>query len=235
VHRITAICFDLDNTLWEVWPVILRAEQAMYAFLAERYPRVTAKYSIESLRAEREQVAQDEPHRGHDFTYLRTASLRRCARSLGYDETMADEAFAVFFRARNTVTLYRDVQGTLDHLQGKYRLFTLTNGNADLTAIGLHRFFERSFAARDIGALKPDAVVFQHVLSQMGLRAEQVLHIGDDPIADVHGARSAGMHSLWLNRDGSQWPVALGLAPTTLSRVDELLPLLAAAAAKPLA
>ncbi len=41
--KVRAICFDLDNTLWDVWPVIMRAEQKMYDFLAQRYPRVVAK------------------------------------------------------------------------------------------------------------------------------------------------------------------------------------------------
>src|SRR5215471_9209200 len=106
MREIHAICFDLDNTLWDVWPAILRAEQEMYAFLNERYPRVCAKYSIEGLRAARERVIHEEPHMSHDFTYLRLASLRRCADEVGYDASLAEEAFAIFFAARNAVTLY---------------------------------------------------------------------------------------------------------------------------------
>jgi putative hydrolase of the HAD superfamily len=33
-----------------------------------------------------------------------------------------------------------------------------------------------------------------------------VLHIGDDPLADVVGATQAGMQSVWLNREGRAWP-----------------------------
>jgi len=226
MHRVTAIIFDLDNTLWEVWPVIVRAEREMYEFLAERYPRVTAKYSLEALRTEREQVAQDEPHMGHDFTYLRKASLKRCAQAVGYPEPMADEAFAVFYRARNAVTLYRDVLPTLERLQSRYRLFSLTNGNADLKSIGLNHFFHASFAARDVGVMKPDPAVFRHVLEHAQLDPNQVLHIGDDPIADVQGARNVGMHSLWMNRDGARWDPALGAHPITVSKLDELVDLL---------
>ena len=35
---IRAIIFDLDNTLWDVWPVILRAEHAMHDFLRAPLP-----------------------------------------------------------------------------------------------------------------------------------------------------------------------------------------------------
>jgi FMN hydrolase / 5-amino-6-(5-phospho-D-ribitylamino)uracil phosphatase len=227
MHRVTTIIFDLDNTLWDVWPVIVRAEQEMYGFLAERYPRVTAKYSVEALRSERERVAQDEPHMAHDFTYLRKASLKRCAQSVGYPESVAEEVFDVFYRARNSVTLYRDVLPALQQLQGRYRLFSLTNGNADLVAIGLSRYFDASFAARDVGVLKPNPAVFRHVLAHAQLDPEQALHVGDDPIADVQGARNVGMHSLWMNRDGSRWDPALGTHPVTLSKLDDLLNLLA--------
>lgn len=223
---ISAIVFDLDNTLWDVWPAIVRAEQEMYAFLSERYPRVTAKHSIESLRAERERTAQAESHMSHDFTYLRIATLRRCAREAGYDEAMAQEAFDVFYRARNSVTLYRDVLPALDRLHGRYRLFTLTNGNADLSVIGLKRYFDRCFAAREVGALKPDPAAFRHVLAHAGIAAEEVLHIGDDPVADVQGARNAGMQTAWLNRNGAVWNSALGAHPATLTRLDDVFALL---------
>jgi putative hydrolase of the HAD superfamily len=227
MHRVTAIIFDLDNTLWDVWPVIVRAEQEMYAFLAERYPRVAAKYSVESLRIERERVAQDEPHMGHDFTYLRKASLLRCAQAVGYGASMAAEAFDVFYRARNTVTLYRDVLPALDLLRARYRLYSLTNGNADLKSIGLDHYFAASFAAREVGVLKPDPAVFRHVLAEARLDPEQVLHIGDDPVADVQGARNVGMHSLWINRAGARWDHALGVHPVTVAKLDDLVALLA--------
>jgi putative hydrolase of the HAD superfamily len=229
MHRISAIIFDLDNTLWDVWPVIVRAEQEMYAFLAERYPRVAAKYSVESMRTERERVALDEPHMSHDFTYLRIASLRRCAQAVGYEESMAAEAFEVFYRARNAVTLFRDVLPALEVLRGRYRLYSLTNGNADLKSIGLDRFFAASFAAREVGVLKPDPAVFRHVLAHAQLEPDQVLHIGDDPIADVQGARHVGMHSLWINRAGARWDQALGVHPVTVFKLDELVTLLSIA------
>ncbi len=52
-----AVCFDLDNTLWDVLPVIMRAEQVMYDFLGQRYPRVVAAMSIEAMREARARVA----------------------------------------------------------------------------------------------------------------------------------------------------------------------------------
>jgi 2-haloalkanoic acid dehalogenase type II len=226
MRSILAICFDLDNTLWDVWPAIVRAEQEMYAFLSERYPRICAKYSIEGLRAARERVIADEPHMSHDFTYLRLASLRRCADEVGYEASLAEEAFAIFFAARNAVTLYQDAEHALPELRARYRLFSLTNGNADLRAIGLHDFFEHRFAAREVGALKPDPKAFRHVLEQTSLAPQQILFVGDDPVADIQGARSVGMQGVWMNRGGALWSTDWGPAPLSIAKLTELLPLL---------
>ncbi len=51
-----------------------------------------------------------------------------------------------------------------------------------------------------------------------GVEAAQVLHIGDDPLADVIGATRAGMQAVWLNRDGREWPQCIRRA--TAHRCD---------------
>jgi len=223
---IRAVCFDLDNTLWDVWPTIMRAEQATYDFLVERYPRITRRYSVESLRAERERIAREQAHRSHDFTYLRIATLQACAEQVGYGERVGEEAFEVFYRERNKVDFYRDALPVLERLHPRFRLFSLTNGNADLGAIGIARFFEGSFTAREVGALKPDAKMFRHVLDASRLAPQEVMYVGDDPIADIHGARAVGMRPVWLNRDGALWMPAHGAQPDTVTTLDELSQLL---------
>src|SRR5512145_398151 len=104
--RIDALIFDLDNTLWDVVPVILRAEQLLGEFLGRAYPRILERHTLASMRELRVLVAAEQPAMQHDFTWLRLETLRRLARETGYAESMADEAFEVFYRARNDVVLY---------------------------------------------------------------------------------------------------------------------------------
>jgi 2-haloalkanoic acid dehalogenase type II len=205
VNGIRAIFFDLDDTLWDCQPVIVRAEHALLHFLRECYPRVLERHDLDSMRALRVQVANEHPAMRHDFTWLRLESLRRHARDAGYPETMADEGFEVFIRARNEVVLYDDVRPALDRLAGEYRLFAVSNGNANLRAIGLDHYFEATLAARDAGMLKPDPRIFEILLQRAGLHARDAAHVGDDPHADVEGARAAGLLPVWLNRQGLAW------------------------------
>jgi len=225
MREVQAIIFDLDDTLWEVGPVIVRAEHAMLEFLAGRYPRVLELHTLDSMRDLRARMAIEHPAMRHDFTWLRLESLRRHAREAGYPEAMAQEAFAVFYRVRNEVTLYDDAVPALERLHARFRLFAISNGNADLAAIGLARFFEHALAARDAGMLKPDPRIFGLLLQRAGLGPERVVHVGDDVIADVEGARRAGVTPVWLNRAGEQWPTAAP-PPLTVGSLTELPDLL---------
>lgn len=224
--KVRAICFDLDNTLWDVWPVIVRAEQKMYEFLAQRYPRVVATMTIEMMRSAREQTAAAHPQMRHDFTFLRKQTLRDHARDFGYADAMAEEAFDAFIQARNEVELYADVLPALEQLRTRYRLFTASNGNADLGKIGIAHFFERTIAARHVGALKPDPTIFRKVIEGTDLQAREVVYVGDDPVLDVAGARAAGMQAIWVDRQGSEWPAEIAPATYTVRTLAELTELL---------
>lgn len=230
MRSIQAICFDLDDTLWEVWPVIIKAEQAMYRFLQERYPRVAEAMTIEAMRDARARVSLDFPHKAHDFTFLRRQALLEQALAFGYPEAMADEAFEAFIAARNQVELYPDVRPALEVLHGRYRLFTASNGNADLARIGLASLFERSVAAREVGVLKPAAAVFLKVLEGTGLSAGEVLFVGDDPRLDVEGARAVGMSTAWMNRTGVAWPAEIEPATHSVTSLTDLITVLGAGA-----
>lgn len=226
MNSIRAICFDLDNTLWDVWPVIRRAEQAMYDFLVARYPQAVAQMTIESMREARVRVALEHPQMAHDFSFLRKQALRQQAQTCGYTESMAEEAFDVFLNARNDIELYADTRPALTLLRQRYRLFSASNGNADLAKVGLAHFFERSVAAREVGALKPDPVVYLKVIEGTDLAPHEVMFVGDDPEHDVDGARRAGMLPVWINRDDAVWPQTLELPLHSIKSLQELTHLL---------
>lgn len=223
-REVQAIIFDLDDTLWDVGPVIVRAEHALRDFLAARYPRVLELHTLDSMRDVRASMAREHPAMRHDFTWLRLESLRQHAREAGYPESMAEAAFAAFYRARNEVVLYDDVLPVLERLQGRYRLCAVSNGNADLAAIGLARYFEHTLAAREAGMLKPDPRIFAQLLERASATPQHALHVGDDAVADVEGARAAGITPVWVNRSGEPWPRE-SQPPLTIRSLAELVEL----------
>jgi len=222
-----AIAFDLDNTLWDVGPVIVRAEQCLHDWLREHCPRITEQVSVEDMRAARERLARSEPHNAHDFTYLRITALAEHARDCGYDEEVAHRAFQVFFAARNTLQPYADVQPALQRLRTRYTLASLSNGNADLGRIGLAPLFGVSLNARQIGVAKPHPRCFQHLARELRLDPRDILYVGDDPFLDVDAARAAGLRTAWMNRSHTPWPPNLEPADINVADCMRLAELLA--------
>ena len=217
------LSFDLDDTLWAVEPVILAAEGAMLAWLNERHPQMMSGHDRESLRAMRARLAEQYPERSHDMTFLRHRALAEMFAQAGHDANQADEAFEVFFAARNRVTLYDEVEASLERLSARYRLFALSNGNADLQRCGIAHWFEGHVTAISAGAAKPDARIFKRLLEEAGVAAAQVLHIGDDPQLDVMGATQAGMRATWLNRNAKPWPEHLPAPARTIKTLEEII------------
>ena len=204
--QIRAISLDLDDTLWPIEPVMLRAEQRLDAWLKTHCPRAAVHYPIAAMRVLRDRVAGENPHLAHDFTAQRRLSLSTALAPHGYDAGHVDAAFAEFYAARNQVECYADALPALEQLAAQFPLVALSNGNADLDRIGLSRFFQFSICARDFGAAKPAPQIFHAACERLGLPPEAVLHIGDDPEMDVGGARAAGLRSAWINRTKAQWP-----------------------------
>jgi 2-haloalkanoic acid dehalogenase type II len=216
------LSFDLDDTLWAVEPVMHAAEAAMLAWLREHHPQMMDGQDRESLRATRLRIAQQFPDRSHDMTFLRHRALTEMFAAAGHPTAHADEAFEVFYAARNRVKLYDEVEDSLKRLSERYRLFALSNGNADLQRCGIAHWFEGHITAISAGAAKPDIRIFTRLLDEAGVEAGQVLHIGDDPHLDVMGAAQAGMQAVWLNRDAKSWPAQLPPPPRTILSLEEI-------------
>lgn len=230
MRQIRAITLDLDDTLWEIGPVIRRAEAMLWEWLGENYPRVTERWSSEATIELRAEIAAASPHRSHDFRYLRRKVLATVAVDCGYDESMVDPAFEVFDEFRNTVDLFPEVLPALERLSRRYVVIAVTNGNANLHRIGIRHLFHGVVTAVDAGAPKPRKRIFDAAIGHAGASAHEVLHVGDHPEIDVAGAQEAGLHAAWVNRNGNRWPDHLREPDVEVRTVAELMPLLDAAA-----
>lgn len=221
-HEPGAIAFDLDDTLWSCDDVISRAERAVYDWLERHYPAITAEFDLESMRSLRNEHARRDPALAADLTRLRHETLVWHARRAGYPEALAEHAVGVFLHERNQVEPYADVLPVLEALSARVALVAVTNGNADLQAIGLDHLFRVRLSAADVGAAKPDPAMFRAACARLGLRARELVHVGDDPRLDVHAASRFGARTVWVNRAGADWPEDL---PRPHHEVESLAPL----------
>jgi putative hydrolase of the HAD superfamily len=174
----------------------------------------------------RASLLREQPQQAHDLSWLRRETIARLGQAVGYEREMAHEAFALWHSARNQLEPFADVIPALETLKRRYRLATLTNGNADLAVIGLAHHFEITLNAGALGCAKPDARAYARLADALTLKPAEILFVGDEPHADVVGPRTAGMQTVWVNRGGVVWPDALPAADACITGLDGLVTLL---------
>ncbi len=229
MHRIRAITLDLDDTLWEIGPVIRRAEANLWAWLEVNYPKIPERFTPDAAIALRDSIIEKYGDKAHDFRHIRKMVLTEMAATVKYQPDFVDEAFAVFDAGRNNVELFPDVEVVLEELSVHFRIIAVTNGNANLETIGIRKYFHGVVTAVDAGVAKPAQAIFHKAVQKSGVAADQVLHVGDHPEIDIVGAIDAGLRTAWMNPAGAEWPAHLPAPDATVASVTELRDLLAAA------
>ena len=199
---IKAVTFDLDDTLWPVWPAVGRAERAMMVWLQQHAPRIVAQFDVEGLRDLRDQIARQKPELDYHISLIRILAMREAAKAVGYAPEVGEQAFEVMWLERNRVDLYEDVMPTLADIR-KLNLVigALSNGNADIDQVGLGNWFDFSLNPINGGGPKPAEMMFLRAADLAQCQPEQIVHVGDDVRSDVAGAAAAGMITVWLNRE----------------------------------
>jgi putative hydrolase of the HAD superfamily len=206
---IRVITFDLDNTLWDVEPVLLRAEEAQNQWLREHREHVTRLFSTEQLRELRVQTWKLHPELHHHISDLRRQVLYEVQLQCGYSEALAragaEQAFDAFLQVRHQVEPYERALEVLEVLADKYTLGALTNGNADIFKVGIGEHFDFAFSAEQLGASKPMPDMFHASMRETGATGAEMVHVGDHPEHDIAGARAVGMYTVWMNYAGMVW------------------------------
>lgn len=219
LQNIRAITLDLDDTLWEIAPVIQRAEAALWRWLASNHPRILLQWNSRKLLKLRDAMFDEFPEKAHDFRLLRKMVLERVALESGYTTDLVEPAFAVFDAERNKVKLFPEVLAELRWLAGHFVVIAITNGNANLHTIGIANLFDDIVTAVGVGVAKPARPIFDAAIELAGVSPLEVLHVGDHAESDIQGAHEAGMRTVWVNRTAARWPEHLDAPDAT---VDDL-------------
>ena len=95
----------------------------------------------------------------------------------------------------------------LQRLQGKCRMFAVTNGvlttqQPRLEKSGLNRYFEQVFISEQMGCKKPEKAFFDQVFAAIGpVDKSRCLLLGDSLTSDMQGGRNAGIATCYLGKD----------------------------------
>ena len=249
---IKAISFDLDDTLYNNRPVMLAIEKKMVNYFAEKFatllPELFLQPSIEPKpifnrrfwTPYRQQAIKAIPELAHDVVRVRydTYRLGLLALNFSVEESIkeAQAGLDYFISLRSDFSVPKASHELLASLSKKFPLVAISNGNVDTKALGLDHYFQHIYhAGFQVGngnneseyllRQKPAADMFTLVCKQLAIPAEQLLHVGDCGVADIHGALNAGCQSAWLPQYGVGKKLQL-IPHIELSQVSDLSQLL---------
>ncbi len=113
---------------------------------------------------------------------------------------------------------------TLQHLrESRVALALVTNGHArrqraKIERFGLAPFFDCIVIESELGVGKPDARVFHHVLTRLGVPAWEAWMVGDNLEWDVAGPMKVGITGIWLDTPGRGLPATSPIRPDRIVR-----------------
>lgn len=115
----------------------------------------------------------------------------------------------LFGKDSKVFELYDDVLPCLDALRSAgMRMAIISNWDNSLhrtvAMFGLTEYFEIVVASLEEGVEKPDPLLFRITLERLGIKPEDALHVGDNPIDDWQGAKNAGMRGIVIDRENPE-------------------------------
>lgn len=204
-----AIFFDAAGTLIG----LTKSVGSHYALVAERQglqldpDELTRAFRIIWPEMPR-RPATGEPREDDDKGWWRELVERLLGRVSPGIEPLARDTFfeAAYghFAAPGVWELYPEVLDVLRELAPRYELAVVSNFDGRLRVIFEHltisKYFRHVFISSELGADKPDPMIYRRALEVCGYQPNEVLHAGDDPERDWAAAAAAGLEVFQLQR-----------------------------------
>ncbi len=185
------------------------------------YSRINAEHWA---RFERGAIAADELKVGRfrvllDFFGLGSGDSDAARLSAQYLAALSGKAFFL-----------PHAREVLEELSRRAALCLITNGltlvqRGRIRRAGIGPLFRAVLISEELGLAKPDPRFFLRAAQSAGLPLTELLCVGDNPSADITGARAAGIAACWYNPAGAPWPGPAEPPERVIGDLRELLPM----------
>ena len=123
--------------------------------------------------------------------------------------------------ARDALTRLREMGMTLVIVSNTMRTPGATLRQV-LSRLQLLDCFHHAVFSDELGIRKPDPAIFRAALQAVAGEPGTTVHVGDDPVLDVHGARAAGLRTIQVVADGAAPADERDAPDRKISRLAEL-------------
>lgn len=230
-----AITFDFWNTLYKSPADTAVAEQRARDFqrvLLDQGLDYSLEILSESFRRAWKEIYTLQRVYGQDAGPR--GQVKHILQMLGVNPTKHwDDLYQAYAGAllKQPPEINEGVREILESLRGHYRMAVICNTGATpgvylrqlMRADQIRDHFDTLVFSDEVALAKPSPGIFRMALSQLECGQEHAMHVGDDPITDVIGAKKAGLKAVWL-APKADWPVPE--ADYHIKKLSELLNLL---------
>lgn len=242
-RRITAVIFDLDDTLidWsgqEIHGAAIGQRHLMqlHTYLAAQGTAVPAEDDFLDCFGEvlvRLWNQAKQTWAGVSLAQVITQTLQESG--LEAHRFDMDELLRVYnWQPVPGVRPYPDAIPTLQTLcQQGYKLGLITNAmqpmwmrDVELETYGLLPYLDARVTSGDTGYMKPHPVIYERVLAMLAVTPAQAVFVGDRPENDIAGANTAGLTSILISPPHRNYELNGSQPDYTIERLSELLPIL---------
>jgi HAD superfamily hydrolase (TIGR01509 family) len=103
-----------------------------------------------------------------------------------------------------SVTIHPDVVQLLKRLTKKFRLGFLSNYPcshsivSSMKGLDIYDYFDTVVVSADVGYAKPHQETYSTLVKKMDIDPAESVYVGDNWLADIQGAKRAGMRAIWV-------------------------------------
>jgi len=196
LQGITAVVFDLDDTLCSERQFVESGFRAVSAYVQERGITAQALFPDMWRRfcgGSRGRIFDD--------------SLR--AAGVVPDDALIAELVDVYRSHIPSISLYPDARAVLSHFYGRRQLGLLTDGylqtqHNKVRALKIEDFFDVLVFTDQMGRRywKPDTAGYRRIMAELNVPGAACLYVGDNPGKDFFGANRLGWQTVQICRPG---------------------------------
>jgi putative hydrolase of the HAD superfamily len=201
-NRIRAVLFDMGGTL---------VDMRDFLALEEFANRAGINVDADTLAHWTAQVQDENDRLGEKWS---EEEIWRKVLDGATGTSIPESQWTVFYQAtlahQFPAHLFSDVRLCLDELKGsRIKLGVVTNHISEQSARellaheGVLGYFETVVASGTERVAKPDPRIFLRGVERLKVEPLEALYVGEKPYTDVRAAEMAGLHGLWLHRDGT--------------------------------
>jgi 2-haloacid dehalogenase len=208
MKRYAGILFDADNTLFDYD----RSEsEALLETCAKLAPSAPAQLILATYRPINALYWKRFEQGLVSITELQAGRFAALLTAIGVSADVHAVSEEYLDRLSRKAYFLPDAREVVEALAAHATLGLVTNGisrvqRGRLAAAGIAPFFSAILVSEEMGCAKPDRRFFDAAVGAVGIAREGILCVGDNPSADVAGARDAGIDACWFNPSGAYWP-----------------------------